>query len=128
MNRVYRLLIAILLAALSAKAQQAPAGGRVEGVVVDSVTGRPLAGAMVSVVDEFVSRDGTFSFSGLSPGRYDVQLLGIPADHYLVSARQGERDAMTDGILIQAEQAETRPVEIVAASGAVPLSGKVVDA
>ena len=75
--------------------------------------------------DLSVAPDGTFSASGLPLGRYDVRMQNLPDDLYVASARQGNRDALTDGVLVQKEESS---VEIIVSPGAVQLEGKVTTA
>lgn len=94
MKRLYALLLVVGLVAAVAKAGQeaaakkaAPAGGapnggeaafRIAGVVVDAVTGTPVAGAAVSIVsagssvEATAGSDGRFEFDGLKAGKYPL--------------------------------------------------------
>jgi hypothetical protein len=78
------MLIACCLLAVSAGARQAPATGLIVGQVVDGVTGRPLANAIVSLAGtssaagrpQILTRsDGRFVFSHLGPGFYTITAI-----------------------------------------------------
>lgn len=55
---------------------QSPAASAIRGVVVDSATGAPIPGARVRLVevnrDETTHLDGSFTFSGVTAGRYTL--------------------------------------------------------
>ncbi len=87
-------LAAVLLCALPASAQTAPAGYRIAGRVVDAITGDPVARAIVSVLTTedykveattITDAEGNFSFTGLSAAKYPLS-----------AARRGYRTSFFD--------------------------------
>jgi len=69
-------------------------------------------------------RDGDAVFDLLPPGLYDLrQLDGLPANTYLVGARQGSRNIVTDSILVSNEGWSL--VELQVKSGAGKVRGTV---
>jgi len=92
---------------------------------------RPVAGAEVAIgpkVSYFARSgpDGALLLPEIYAGRYQLGFVrGLPADTFVVSARQGARDILKEEIV--AEGAETS-LEIRVSSGAAVLEGKVTDA
>jgi hypothetical protein len=68
--------------------------------------------------------DGTFDLTDLPFGRYELRLTNLPADSYLSSVRQGERDALNNGVLIQQDQTH---VDVTLSSGLATVQGKVTN-
>ncbi len=54
--------------------------------------------------------DGTFTAPNVAVGRYQVQLSGLPADTYLISAKSGTREVLDAGYTVSADQG---PLELV---------------
>ncbi|HZI50262.1 MAG TPA: carboxypeptidase-like regulatory domain-containing protein, partial [Terriglobia bacterium] len=54
--------------------------------------------------------DGTFALPNVAPGRYQLLLSGLPADSYLISAREGARDVLDTGFTVTGNQG---PLELV---------------
>ena len=83
--RASLLLVLLVLLAAAAHAQPAPATGRVEGVVTDAATGRPVSDAAVVVpalgLEARTDRDGRYRLEALPPGLHTVVTWG---DRYLV--------------------------------------------
>ena len=92
--KIRAFLAAFLLCASAASAQNASAGYRIAGRVVDAVTGDPVARAVVSVLTQedykiiassLTDAEGHFSFSGLAAGKYPLN-----------AARRGYRTSYFD--------------------------------
>ncbi|HEY6307422.1 MAG TPA: carboxypeptidase-like regulatory domain-containing protein [Candidatus Angelobacter sp.] len=74
----YRLLLVFLSLLASASAQQAPNDTfKVEGTVINSVTGKPLPRVLVqlSVRSVLTGPEGEFSFDGVAAGRASIMLM-----------------------------------------------------
>jgi TonB-linked SusC/RagA family outer membrane protein len=75
---------------LPAQPAAQPAAGRVTGTVVDSISGRPLAGAQVQLVGlrlgSATGDDGRFAITGIPAGTYTVEVRRIG---YTPSVRRG---------------------------------------
>jgi hypothetical protein len=69
-----------------------------------------------------VGPDGTASFTDLVTGSYNLDQLALPGAFYLASLRQGDRDALEDGIDISSRSST---LEIHLRSGAAVFRGKV---
>ena len=71
--------------------------------------------------------DGSFTLPNVAPGRYQIQLTGLPPDTYLVSAREKNREVLDTGLTASGDQG---PLELsVGGPGSVGrLEGIVVDA
>jgi hypothetical protein len=65
--------VALMVVGISARSASAQNGGALEGVVVDSATGRPLVGAKVAVWPGRSGRERTDSL-----GRYRLDRIGFP--------------------------------------------------
>ena len=114
---------AVALAAAAApvsspvSAQEPEHGGEIEGVVRDAETGRPLAGAEVSVVGSGTSAvthgDGTFRLTGIAVG-----------GHTLRADRLGYRGAAVD--VAVGDRSAVVVIELV--SSPIPLRAMVVTA
>lgn len=48
-----------------------------------------------------VRDDGTFELRNLSPGRYSVRIVRLPEGAYLKSARLGDRDVLSSGLMLE---------------------------
>jgi hypothetical protein len=64
--------------------------------------------------------DGTLQFAAVYPGRYEVNVYGTIADHYLDSVKIGERDVLGKDVLFAEGM---QPVRIVYKPGAAGLRG-----
>ena len=89
------------------------AGGGIEGVLYDGLTGRPTSGAVMATrqagSDERITpmgddadSTGRFHMDGLPPGTWRVFSLLSPHDSVLVEVEEG---AITDGVVIQTSDA-----------------------
>ncbi|HWP38861.1 MAG TPA: TonB-dependent receptor [Gemmatimonadales bacterium] len=76
---VFPALALLALAAGAVRAQQGPV--RITGVVVDDLTGQPIAGALIVIVgandSTMANRDGRFEFSGLAAGAFALEARQI---------------------------------------------------
>jgi hypothetical protein len=92
---------------------------------------KPLAGAEVAIgpkISYFArsGADGAVSFNQVYAGRYQLGYVrGLPADTFVLSARQAARDLFKEEMLVEGAEVN---LEIVASSGAPVLEGKVADA
>jgi hypothetical protein len=68
--------------------------------------------------------DGTANVTGIAPGNYLVSNVRVPEGSYVASVRQGERDALIDGIRISAEPSD---IVIGVRPGAATIRGRVLD-
>jgi uncharacterized protein (DUF2141 family) len=48
--------------------------------------------------------DGSFTLSGLAAGRYQIQLTGLPADTFVISARERTREVLDTGFTVTGTQ------------------------
>jgi len=99
-------LAGLLLAVVpGAHAQQV---GSVVGQVVAEGSGRPLSGALVTLVElartESTDQNGRFSFAGVAPGSYtvDVVLIGREAATSTAGVSAGETAALTIPMAVDA--------------------------
>jgi len=83
------------------------------------VDNNPLA----SLTNAEIAKDGTGVLNKVSPGLYKLQVLGIPQDHYLQSARLGSRDVLESGVDFRNGVAGT--LELTIAAPPAKLSGSV---
>jgi hypothetical protein len=108
-------------------------GGPVGGVVTDTTTGAPLAGATVTFTDPNDATqsdstttwyDGTYSFYGVPAGTYDVSVAGhLPRSQQETVAFNGTLHAdlaVTDGATLTGTVTET--------GGSTPIAGATVNA
>jgi hypothetical protein len=51
-----------------------------------------------------INSDGTFTLPHVAAARYQVQLTGLPADTFLISAREGTRDVLDTGFTVTGSQ------------------------
>jgi protocatechuate 3,4-dioxygenase beta subunit len=92
---------------------------------------RPVAGAEVAIgpkVSYFARSgpDGTLLLPEVYAGRYQLGFVrGLPADTFVMSARQGSKDVLKDEIVVEGDETN---IEIVVSAGAAVLEGKVTDA
>jgi len=107
---------------------------KITGHVLMQETGggsRPVTGAEVAIgpkVSYFARSgpDGALLLPEVYPGRYQFGYMrGLPVDVFLLSARQGSRDILREGIVVEGEETN---LEIVVSAGAAVLEGKVTDA
>jgi hypothetical protein len=68
--------------------------------------------------------DGSADFTDLIMGSYNLDQLDLPPSLYMASARQGDRDALADGIEISSQPSI---LELHLRQGAAVLRGKVSD-
>jgi hypothetical protein len=68
--------------------------------------------------------DGTANVTGIAAGNYLVSDIRVPEGSYVASVRQGERDALVDGIRISAEPSD---LVIGVRPGAATIRGRVLD-
>jgi len=83
------------------------------------VDNNPLA----SLTNAEIAKDGAGVLNKVSPGLYKLQVLGIPPDHYLQSARLGSRDVLDSGVDLRNGVAGT--LELTVAAPPAKLSGSV---
>ncbi|MBM4194275.1 MAG: carboxypeptidase regulatory-like domain-containing protein [Gemmatimonadetes bacterium] len=80
MNAAFGLLLAVLVPAVQANAQEPPRRGAVDGIVTDSAM-RPVAGALVSLVgfpvEVTTGENGRFRLFGVPPAEYIVSVRRI---------------------------------------------------
>lgn len=115
MTRGMRALTVVALSLLGAHASaQAPSLGTLRGLVIDSLTGMPLAGASVQIAPTsdathvhtaVADAQGRFRFDSLSPGRwyagfYHEAAEALPADElvHVVDVGRGETSDITLGL------------------------------
>lgn len=71
--------------------------GAIRGTVFDSLTGKPIAGATVTISDSrfrgISDRNGNFSINPLSPGKYDLRIAMIGYVPLLVKNTQIKADS-----------------------------------
>jgi hypothetical protein len=74
-----------------------------------------------------IQTDGSFTLPYVAPGRYQLQLTGLPPDTYLISAREGTREVLDTGFTVTGSQS---PIELtVGGPGSVgSVIGTVVNA
>jgi protocatechuate 3,4-dioxygenase beta subunit len=72
-----------------------------------------------------VKRDGTFALQDFLPGRYRIQVEGLPDIFFLRSAKLGTRDVLEDGIIIEGALSDS--LDIVLSDKAAVLNGIVRD-
>jgi len=74
-----------------------------------------------------INSDGRFTLPYVAPGRYQLQLTGLPPDTYLISAREGTREVFDTGFTVTGGQ---NPLELtVGGPGSVgSVVGTVVNA
>ncbi|WP_419859167.1 carboxypeptidase regulatory-like domain-containing protein [Candidatus Palauibacter irciniicola] len=80
-----RLLVGLVVAALSAGVAAPAAGQRISGTVRETDGGRPIAGGFISLLNsdgnaveaDFTAADGIFSFTAPGPGRYRIRVERI---------------------------------------------------
>lgn len=98
--------------------------GSIEGVVVDDVTGEPIPGAVVTLVEvgraEWTHEDGGFAFPNLSPGRYTLvaERLGYARTSAEVDVADGEVARVT--ITMSVSVLQLRGFVVTGAPGARP--------
>jgi hypothetical protein len=51
-----------------------------------------------------INSDGSFTLPYVAPGRYQLQLTGLPPDTYLISAREGAREVLDTGFTVNGTQ------------------------
>jgi hypothetical protein len=117
-------MTALWLAWLMAAAAQASGGYRIAGIVVNSATSQPIAGARMTLVpldrrDQQMSAvtgdGGRFAFTGLAPRRYE-----------LAGYRRGLLAGMRTGAIVTGPDQDTENTVLRLPPPAV-ISGKVVD-
>jgi hypothetical protein len=69
-----------------------------------------------------VEADGTFAYSGLPPGRYEVSPAGLPVGWHAISAKAGTREVFDDYLEVDMG---TPPLEIVIGNNLPTLAGDV---
>jgi len=71
--------------------------------------------------------DGTFALPNVAVGRYQILLTGLPADAFVVSAREGTREVLDGGFTVSGTQ---NPLEVtVGGPGSVgTVTGTVINA
>jgi hypothetical protein len=74
-----------------------------------------------------IETNGNFRLSNVAPGRYRIQLTGLPPDAYLVSAREGPREVLDSGVTVRGD---SEPLELrIAGPGSIGgLDGTIVNA
>jgi len=87
--------------------------------VMLQVDDNPLA----SLTNAEIGKDGTRVLNKVSPGLYKIQVMGIPQDHYLQSARLGSRDVLESGLDLRNGVAGT--LELIVAAPPAKLTGSV---
>jgi outer membrane receptor for ferrienterochelin and colicins len=112
------------------------AGGFIKGIVLDSLTERPVAGAVVKLEKTargaYVNKTGEFSISSIPAGTYTVTttLIGyFPSSITLVI---GDNDTLDIEILLRSQEVRTRTVVVSASKHTqnvqdVPISISVVE-
>jgi len=121
-------------AALQSQAVNQPAGaiepGRMRGQVVEAVSGRPLAGASISVtrsgeVNTVMSDvNGRYEVRDLSPGEYHVY---VRAEHYVPTV-YGQRSASEAGAPVEIRSDRITPGIDVRVERAAVVNGRIFDA
>jgi len=91
---------------------------------------RPVSGAEVAIgpkISYFArsGSDGAFLLPEVYAGRYQLGYVrGLPADAFVVSARQGSRDVLKEDIVVEGDETA---LEILVSPGAAVIDGKVTD-
>lgn len=64
--------------------------------------------------------DGAFSFLSVPPGKYSLEVLGIPAPYYISDIRMGTRSIYNDGVIEISDVGTDRidPIEVQLSKGA----------
>jgi hypothetical protein len=70
-----------------------------------------------------VNKDGTFKIAGVPAGVWDIGVEPLPSAGYVKSMRLGDKDVLTDDMIIRATTAE--PLKIVLSTRAATLQGDV---
>ena len=73
----------------------------------------PQAPPVAAVAPGIVSPDGTFTLSGVTPGRYRLSVTGLPPGWALSTARTGDTEAIDTGLEVSSAQAKA-PLALVA--------------
>jgi hypothetical protein len=97
-------------------------GLRVQLSLIDAADGMAVASAPA-----VVGRDGTFTLTGVTPGRYRVDLLDVPDAWTLTAATWGGRDVF-DGALDPSTGAPSEPVIVTLSDRPSELTGRLQDA
>ena len=109
--------------------------GSIYGLVLD-VTGRPLAGAMVSALGSTVAfaltnRDGRFLLESLPPGAYAVRIHldgFVPAPRQLVDVRPSSPSMVSVALRALGEAGASAMGTPILAAGVLPLEGATMAA
>jgi hypothetical protein len=71
-----------------------------------------------------VNKDGSFKITGVPPGIWDIGVAPIPPGGYLKSMRLGDRDVLTEEMMIRSSTTES--LKIVVSTRAATLEGDVL--
>jgi hypothetical protein len=124
--------IAVILESLVNISGHVTLDGEVPGdrLKADSIVMMPLNGIAAKENPGIITPDvktGEFTVSGISPGRYVLQLgaTARSSDIYIDAVRQGESNVLDSGVIATTESHQTFSIELKSRAGAV--SGTVLD-
>jgi hypothetical protein len=86
----------------------------------------PRENLLAPVASSVLSSNGTFSFEGMLPGKYSIEIASIPVGYYVADLRIGYTSIYDDGIInIGADALE--PIEVVLQQGGGTIQGILED-
>jgi hypothetical protein len=88
------------------------------------VSQRPFSDVPLPAITTSLGSDGSLNLKSIIPGTYELYSLKAPDGLYIASAKQGDRNVLTDGIMISED---APPLELQVRPNAGILQGRVTD-
>lgn len=117
---LFKSLLLLFAGFFTANAQQKEY--QLKGIVTDSASGKPMEFITVTLLKDqkaikggYTQTDGSFSFSGLSPSRYEVQITAVGYHNLLLPAEIGESSVDLGKIALRQNTAGLQEVKVTAA-------------
>jgi hypothetical protein len=86
----------------------------------------PRENLLAPIASQVIDSNGTFSFEGLLPGKYSIEIAPIPTGYYLADLRIGYTSIYDDGI-INAGADALEPIEVLLQQGGGTIQGILED-